>query len=472
MSIDDQVNSALNLRHVASLWALLLIVQPFFFTNSDLNAAEPETIETQSAVPPGFASRHDYMLLEANRQLQSQEFADVEANMRAYIKQIEAQDSRYALNLATPLLMLGTAMELQDDIIGALEMYGRALHIQRVNQGLHTINQVTAVYKEANALVSIGDVIKANEKQEYAYNILRRSLGPLNIELLPGLYHLAEWYKKTNNIYSARGLYEHAKMLIVEDSSETDTRLLKVYSGLADSYKLERFPPYHSAQSRNKGAFRISSNSTNSPLALQEQPKVHRYSEGEQALQQIIRIMKASPDFNSGDTARAVVDLADWNLLFDKPKRAGVLYRHSIDLINTAPEENRGMYAELFSDPVQLYMPLPLDPKAPENATKQQALNGTVEISYAIDARGHTRTVETLLSDPAGMMDIKVRRAVKMARFRPRLEDSLPVRTEDRFLKYEFTYYPAKPRNNARLKRAAAIDTAPETDTDAEPSPE
>ena len=464
MPTDDLVSSTPKFRPGVSLWALLLIVQPFFFANAAPGTTESKSNESQPTVPSRYSSTHDTILLEARRQLQSREFADVESNMRAYIKQVEAQDSRYALDLANPLLMLGTAMELQDDVLGALEMYGRALHIQRVNRGLHSISQVPAVYKEANALVSIGNVIKANEKHEYAYNILRRNMGPLNINLLPGLYHLADWYKRTNNIYSARGLYEHARMLIIEDSSDTDSRLLKVYSGLADSYKLERFPPYH--RSQNKGTFKIStSGRPAASTAFQDQPQVHRYSEGEQALQQIIRIMRDDPDFSSGATARAVIDLADWNLLFDKHRRAGVLYRHSIDLINAAPEENSGMYAELFAEPVQLYLPLPSDPKVPEDATKQQARMGMVEIGYTINSRGHTRAVELLRSEPPDIMDVKVRRAVKMARFRPRLEDGVPVSTEGRLLKYEFTYYSSKPLETASIEPPVANVGEPDTET-------
>ncbi len=462
MPIDGLPISTPNYRSVVSLWALLLFVQPYFHSNTLVHAAEAESMSTDSSIPPGYASKHDFILLEAKRQLESREFSDVENNMRAYIKQIEDEDSRYSVSLANPLLMLGTALEMQEDVIGALEMYGRALHIQRVNQGLHSIDQVPAVYKEANALVAIGNIVKANQKQEYAYEILRRSLGPLNIELLPGLYHLADWYKKTNNIYSARGLYEHARMLIIEDSGELDPRLLRVYSGLADSYKLERFPPYHRSQA--KGTFRISTTGHTTPLAFQDQPQVHRYSDGEKALQQIIRIMKESGEFDSGDTARAVVDLADWNLLFDKPRRAGILYLHAIDLINEAPEENAGMYQELFSEPVQLYMPLPLDPKPPEGATKQHARTGSVELAYAIGIKGHTREVESLHSDPPGLMDIKVRRALKMARFRPKFEDGIPVRTDGRLLKHEFTYYSPEPREAAAIEpiSTAGLDPDPE----------
>ena len=82
--------------------------------------------------------------------------------------------------------------------------YDRALHIARVNNGLHHPSQVLVVYRQAALLAQGGEYAEANRRHEYAYGVLLRSYGGDSTELLPGLFVLADWYMTGYNIFSAR----------------------------------------------------------------------------------------------------------------------------------------------------------------------------------------------------------------------------------------------------------------------------
>jgi len=447
-------------QSVGWFWIIpgLLAVLYLCLTNfGSLYAAE---IDTSASA----AREHDSLIIRANEMLKSKEFSEVESAMREYIQRVEDKDSRYSLLLAEPLLLLGSAREQQGDAIEALELYGRSLHVRRVNQGLHTPDQIPAVYKEAYTLATIGNYQAANEKHEYAYNILRRNHGALSTELLPGLFRLAEWYDLTHNIYTARALYEHALMIMKESYGDSDSRLIRAYTGLADSYKLERFPPYQHNQSRQVVGASVSAGGATSPsTAPQHRPQVHRYSQGEQALQEIIRIVKADSNSTSADKALRVLDLADWNLLFDKIRRAITLYEHAQELFAEDADANQSVIAENFSRTVELYMPLPLDPPPRKGDSSQEALDGVVEVSYVVDERGHAQEVTNTFSEPEGIMDTRVRRAVRISRFRPLFENGVAVRSPTKTLRHEFRYFP---RTKFRSNRSGAGDAAAKPDTD------
>ena len=126
------------------------------------------------------------------------------------IDTIERGSHRYDMALAEPLVALGDALAQVGESGGALGAYERAVQVMRVNRGLHHPDQVEVIYREAAVHAATGDYAAANARHEYAYDILLRSHGATSTELLPGMFTLADWYLTTYDIFSARGLFEHA----------------------------------------------------------------------------------------------------------------------------------------------------------------------------------------------------------------------------------------------------------------------
>src|SRR5262249_53943875 len=133
----------------------------------------------------------------------------------------------------------------QGEYAKAKDAYGRALHIERVNAGLHTPTQVAFVYKEAHALAAEGDYDKATSREEYAYDLLRTAYGQTNIDLVPGMFTLAEWYESEPlpNIFAARDLYMQALAIQERAYGRDSPKLVPTLQRLATTYRQERFPP-------------------------------------------------------------------------------------------------------------------------------------------------------------------------------------------------------------------------------------
>jgi len=373
-------------------------------------------------------------------QISTREFLEAERTLEQSVALIEDRSDRYDPDLVEPLTLLGDARRAQGEFEQALDTYERAVHVTRVNDGLHAPAQVDIVYREAAALIEMGEPGKANDRQEYAYEVLLRSHGAGNPELIPGLYKLADWYRRTNNVFAARGLYEFAVRLLVRAYGQTDPRLIPALHGVAETYRLERFPPNDAG--RLGESISITTSDGGYPAATQSSHTVNRFSDGEEALQRIVQIVQANPDAGPEDEALAMLELADWYLLFDKWSRAQPLYEHSQTLLRDEAHLAEDRIAEYFGQPVPLYLPLPEAPAPPPAALRGDASEGYVEVGYTVDDRGNVDDLTTLDSKPDGLLDFKVRRAMRVARFRPRFEGPTPVATTNLKFRHSYSYFP------------------------------
>ena len=398
---------------------------------------DPVAVEAPAAVPiPGA----DAAVYAAAQQIQTGEYRDAELQLAASIAEIERQTTRYDRSLAQPLMLLGDALSGQGKYAEALPAYEQARHVIRVNDGLHTPAQVEIVYREANTLAAMGEIAKANARQEYAYETLFRNHPRYDDALVPGILHLAAWYERTFNIFAARGLYEYAALIVLRTHGESDPGLIPALKGLARTYREERFPvaqvpaePDNSIEAVGPSGFPVNDR----PIT------VNRFAEGERALVQIVRITQANPSAAPLDVALAELDLADWYLLFDNDERAITIYVHARQLMRLHAGLDEPQIDAYFKPPQALWLPIPGNPPAPD--VRVNATQGHVEVSYTLTEHGECTDLKTIDSQPEGLMDTKVRRGLHFARFRPQFDGDVPVAATNRVYRHTFTYYPRPP---------------------------
>ena len=383
---------------------------------------------------------------EAANRVEIGEYLEAINLVELEIDKIERRSNRYNIELARPLVVLGDALAGVGDRAGALGAYDRAIHITRVNRGLHDPSQVDIVYREAVLLAANGERRRANRRQEYAYDILLRNYGGNNPELLPGIFSLADWYLVNYNIFSARGLYEHALTLADKALANDDPKRLRALRGVAATYRSERFPPY---QDKKPG-----SGPTAVAYRYGTMPTINNFAKGERALIEVVNSVKASEDASVEDLAEAVLELGDWYLVFDKRDRATTLYRHMWELLESNPD----LLAQTFDAPTPLYLPLPGNPDA-DGAPVGRPRNGVVELSFRVDQAGRVSGIATVRSEPRDLMDVKVKRAVRRARYRPAFDGNAMLAADDVRISHEFVYYPDDdvPTDGADARPAGAF---------------
>ena len=373
--------------------------------------------------------------LRIETQLTGSEFAAAAAQAEQLIDAMQRATTRYDPALTRPLALLGDARLGLGDAPGALEAYDRALHIARINHGLFDPSQVDIVYREAVVHATMGDHATADARHEYAYNVLVRAYGANHPDIVPGLFARAEWLRARYNVFSARNLYRRAAKIGLREFPTGDVRTIRALRGVATTFRDERFPPVRVRERKGNAARRSAVNARQGQISLND------FSPGEQALIDVVKQLQGRPDATPEVIAVAMLELADWYLLFDKHSRAVPLYQRVWQLFEATPEGR----IDALLEPTPLYLPLPSPPARPKDAASDTPEDGIVELAVTVTERGHVADVETLRSEPEGMMDHRVRRAARSARYRPTLTDGGPVPTRDVRIEYRFPHYPPAP---------------------------
>jgi TonB family protein len=70
---------------------------------------------------------------------------------------------------------------------------------------------------------------------------------------------------------------------------------------------------------------------------------------------------------------------------------------------------------------------------------------GFVLVRFDLDPSGHTRNVQVLESDPVGFKDEAVARHVRLSRFRPHMENGVPILARNLALQITFRYLDNEP---------------------------
>ena len=369
--------------------------------------------------------------------IENAEHAKAEAFLAPYLRAVEAARHRYHPDLVRPLLLLGDAQFGQGNYPGALDSYSQAVQVSRVSDGLFTPNQVEAVYKQSEALQRLGDGEAATRREEYAYEVLARAYGTENEAMLPGVFRLAGWYKDAYNIFAARALYQQALKIFGANDKAGTPRAIPALQGLAETYRMERFPPFYVDDREGPSllATRSSSRFANYDVPLQ----INSFPVAERALQEVIRIRQN--DANTGPTpvSEAILDLADWHLMWEHFRKAHTLYEHVYQRFEKVGNVDAAAY---FAEPVLLHFAAPKDPRPPPAGERAEQTEGYVEVRFQVSMNGSVRDMKVVASEPEGLMDFPVRRSLRGARYRPVMIDGKATPFEDAIYRHEFNYFP------------------------------
>src|SRR5688572_21510067 len=106
------------------------------------------------------------------------------------VQEILSRDGPYSLALLEPLTGLGQLYQSEDDQILALATLERAVQIVRINNGLHTLNQIPLIRQLIRIEEGIGNDAGAWEREQKLLTLLRRHLDDLRT--VPVLREIAD----------------------------------------------------------------------------------------------------------------------------------------------------------------------------------------------------------------------------------------------------------------------------------------
>lgn len=366
--------------------------------------------------------------------------ADVAA-FRQAIDRTEAQGA-YAETLSEQLLGLGLALQQQDRHAEAIEVFKRGVHVARINNGLYAGEQIPLLQSEIVSHIATENYLEADERQAYLYRVQQRSMT-LGEERTMALMQQARWQRQAYDmglgeqsfprLLNMWDLYRLAVTDISEREGESSPKLLKPLEGMLRSqYLIAGF----SQQTSDSGL------NTSDLTARQDQSRFFAYQrESYKRGQAVIRAMYDIEQFNNGDdpvtAAESLTLLGDWMLWHGVKERAFDTYTQAVAEL-AALDDAQFHIDRLFGQPAPLpdfdgVRPLP--PRS--NANEADLL-----LEFGVSAGG--RVVDLVRQGEVDEDNSRANRLVRVlrkTRFRPRLEDGVPVATEKLNWTYDTTQW-------------------------------
>lgn len=378
-------------------------------------------------------------LAAASRESSQQEYLDA-------IDRIEAEDGAYGEQLSQHLLGLGLTYQKEGEHDEAIDVFKRAIHVNRINQGLYNLNQVPMLERLIESHVARGQWEDANDRHHYLYWLHRRNYGEDDPRMLPVIDKLSAWHLNAYALDVSSGLFHHlinahnlfklAVDIIDTNYGTHDLRLIEALRGLTVSnYYLATY------QGKSNKGFQMTTNSSSAPSAEErarlDQYIINSYSSGKKAITRMVDVYTNNPESPPSASIKAKVELGDWYLLFNKWHSALDIYQESYDTL-VANNANPIDIRKLFGKPIALPdLPL-IDTQLPNDENPHYVL-----VRFNVTPYGRARDIEILESYPPDKVRIRsrVRKSLKVAKFRPRFENGAPALTENVTHRYLF---PAK----------------------------
>ncbi len=338
------------------------------------------------------------------------------------IKDIKDTSGLYDKALVEPWVLLGDANFALGQHFDALGAYRNASDVARIVEGPLAPEQMRIAYREANSLIQIGAWQDANARHEHAYKIvLNQYDSDLDPRRIQGLIQLLDWYESTRKFSGALVLYGPLREYVGEHYPPAHPFALAVRRGYVQALRETRFP---TPETRLAPRFRVQVPGWD-PREFRRRPST--YERGTTELQDIAHIVLSNPISTDVEQASALLELADWHVMFNRPHKGIQYYEEAWELLESTPE----LLAQAFDKPNIIHMSVTRTWISPQRSLEIQGRIGTVKLALHINDRGKVVGRKTISTSPDRRMEYRVRVIAERAKYRPSFKNGKPVRTRN-----------------------------------------
>jgi len=424
-------------KQLSSIVMLLLISTGL----ADINIAKA------TALTPSGSSAQDQSTSTADiaKEQKLEAFRNIDLYHRQ-IGELESDEGVYGGTLVEKLSSLGLAYQQAGQHEKAIDVFKRAIHLNRVNDGLYTTSQVPIVLYQIASHVTLGQWKEVSDKHEYLYWLSSQNYGKNDPRMIPTLNRLSKWHLQaysmnfgrdrqavTDHLITAHNYFSQSIDLL-EQSEETQENQLQ----LIEELKGLTLTNYLFATFQRNIPIRSNTGRLMDPEAKNSDMEIDHYisrsfRSGKQALNRVIDIYTKSQDAPPWALARAKVKKADWLFIFNKKRAAFTLYQEAYNMM-TENESSRPYLQALFGQPVALPNLDMLDSgqyAEDERGFYDNSAN-YVLASFDVTPQGSAANIEIIDSKPEDNFHARsqVKRSLRIAKFRPRFVQGEPAFTE------------------------------------------
>jgi tetratricopeptide (TPR) repeat protein len=404
------------------------------------------------------------------------------------ILQFEMDGGPYDPRLSEAYLSLGQIYQQLDDQERAIEALSNALHVNRINNGLFNVTQLSIVSELVESYLRYDDIAAANQQQEYLLFIMQKVYGPNNPVIIPSLLKYADWNLHASSLSlgyipdtQALGLRVLPKVAegFIRNLRNFDSQPLIQLNLASNAYKQALFlQRRHEAIAPNLEPYRLLKieaefQLTESNLNIPETEKKLAFThlllgnmlenyqtttpnaqadfyfrtlrEGQDALERRLDYLQ-SANFTDLDIVMAMVDLADWLLLNGRWSSAEQMYIKAYQFMDANQlEQVPGLMYPDLPVPIPSYVST-FYSRASSNIPADAALDyeGYIDVSFELSRLGNARDIEILSYTANTHEDTlrALRNMLRLTQFRLQLQDHEHYAENQYLVRYYFTPQP------------------------------
>lgn len=387
------------------------------------------------------------------------------------IRALELEGGPYEARLSQELLSLGNVYQQQGDQQQALGIYDKALHVNRINNGLYSLSQKPIIEAIIDSYFSLGDLVTANDQQEYLFYLQKKAYKQSSPEFIPILEAFADWnilafslplgvttahgpdtpaFNIATNtldkpeifqsflikrLVNAQKAYRSISQILLNNYGVEEPRLLKAEQQMAliNYFFFIYFETKYETQFYDYDTAMASTSSMG-------------YRNGRDAFQRRIQYLQEMEDTSPEDLAMAMVELGDWYVISRKRTAAAGQYEEARKIL-LASEASESRINEILDTPYLSPIPNFLALKNTRKANKipkDIALNyrGYIDLEITINRYGIPTTItllgKTVNTTPA--IESRLAALLNRAQFRPRVVNDKLLSRDQFTLRYYYSY--------------------------------
>ncbi len=387
--------------------------------------------------------------------------------------------------IAETLLSLGRALQTTNDHDAALATLERSVHVSRINHGLFSLEQLPALQLQVESHLALGQWDEADGLRQYAFYVQSRAYGDNDPGMIPALVEYASWHMDAFadrrgevpvvRLIDAYQLYSVALSIIDRQENPLQYPKVEYLQQLAFvSWLLHRTQALAGSNMVFSEERQVDDTWVDTLTEQKYRNRNSAFLRGEFALQEIVSIHELHVTEAAQDVAmhsdllhqhvQALLDLADWNLLFERRQAANTIYRQAWDLLaDEGPEVRKSVFDKVVLLPsfeprigpqqergspstperASAFAPSAGSAGAPvRNHFRDQSPDGYDYVIMEFDINRYGRATNVNLIDKVPPHDDALKRrmvgALRDAKLRPRILDGEPVQVTG--LLYRFPY--------------------------------
>ena len=369
------------------------------------------------------------------------------------IARIELDGGAWDRSLVEELSALGSLQQQQGDHPGALETLTRAMHVNRINDGLHTLNQVPVVEQMIDSYMALGDWENVDLYQNYLYFVQLKAFGREDPRLIPVLNDLGQWNIEAFSIgfgeplgvrlSRAQLLFSTAVNMVGIHFGRNDERYVSYLRNLANSaYLVALHPDYMREIGRPE--YRAQQDIMWRQLNAPGRREPRGFQAGLDALQEVVNYYRDLGESRYA-LAEALANLADWHLMFDRYRTAEEIYGQAWAVLEES-DNSEELLAQLFGQvvPIPTFARLPTNLLLGSTASQERVAmhQDYADVRLDLTQDGAPRNVEIISPETeanSGQLS-RLRREIRLSLFRPQIVNGEMVDSEGHLFRYRFWY--------------------------------